>query len=181
MNKFDIVGKGDNTQYIEMVDDDGNKVLVHQQLNTEDVKFNQGYKFSKFIGDVIAQKIAEGGILKDICKAPGMPGFSIVYRWMRENSLFNAAIQAAREARAETFADEIYLITQQAAQGVEKDQIPSLKLATDNYKWLAEKNGKQSYGASKNEDGKGESNVQIIVNTGIVRDTENVIEVKSDE
>lgn len=182
MNKFDLLGSGDNSPYVEIADDDGNKVLVHRSINDPaSLELGKKYTFSKFVGDIICQRIAEGQVLKDICAMPGMPSISIIYRWQRENQEFAAAIQEAREVRAESFADEIYKLAQQASEGIEKDFVPGMKLATDAYKWLAEKNGKKSYGASKNAEGGGETNVQIVVNTGIVREDDNIIEVKQNE
>lgn len=181
INKFDLIS-GDKTPYVEVEDEDGNKVLVHKSISDPDV-FSKStrYKYSKFVGDIICQKLCEGHILKDICAMAGMPSISIIYRWIRENAEFAAAIQEAREVRAESFADEIYKIAQEARAGADKDAIAGMKLATDSYKWLAEKNGKQSYGASKNAESKGETHVQIVVNTGIVREDDNIIEVKTNE
>lgn len=184
VNKFDLMSTStDDSPYLEIEDDEGNKVLVHRSINDpSSITGNTRYKYSKYVGDIICQKIAEGGVLKDICAQAGMPPISIIYRWMRENQPFHAAVQEAREVRAESFADEIYKIAQMSTSGVvDKDNIAGLKLATDAYKWLAEKNGKQSYGASKNAEGKGEMSVQIVVNTGIVRDNDDIVEVRTNE
>ena len=169
--------RGEGPGYITITAEDGSKVLVHQNINSESLVINDKYAFNKFVGDIICQQIAEGLTIHQICKKEGMPSSSVIHRWMRENDKFHLGIQEAREIRAESFADELVRLTA-IAEVSNKDQIPGLKLASDNYKWLAEKNGKKSYGAGKNSDSNMESHVQIIVNTGIVRDNAEVVEVK---
>ena len=131
--------------------------------------------FSTEIADLICEKLVEGESLRAICRQDGMPGLSTVFRWLGEHDGFRDQYARAREAQADTYADEITLIADTPMEGVieeyerrmidnpddpegEKveefvlvkrrveDMLAHRKLQIDTRKWVASKLKPKKYG-----------------------------------
>lgn len=146
--------------------------LIHKKTGTvlkQDVSFavnKAKTEFDPATGDLICHKIMEGQTLTQVCREEGMPSLTVVGLWRKNNPAFAEAIRFAREMAAELFHDRVHDIANEAAAGVHKDEVPSLKLATDNFKWLAEKANPERFAKQKEV---GDTNTAITINlrTGV--------------
>jgi len=148
---------------------EGQEVLVPTGMNIESYKPSK-VKFNKVVADIICDHVAGGEGITKICKRPGYPSYSIVRRWMRENESFAMAINEARRARAECLYDEI-MDQVEDVENLSKDELAALKLKIDTMKWGAGVNDGETFGNKKDNNSAQAGAVQIVVNTGIVRDT----------
>ena len=71
----------------------------------------------------------------------------------------------AREYAAEIYHDMVLDIADRAAEA-SKEEIPGLKLATESYKWAAEK-GSERFAKRKEESNNGSANITIHLQTGV--------------
>lgn len=63
---------------------------------------------------ILAER-AQGASLRSICADRGMPSLHTVYRWLREDEPFSRLYALAERDRADTLADEIMAITDDAS------------------------------------------------------------------
>ena len=121
----------------------------------EEILKNKGGRPSTFSPDMcerICSKIAEGMSLRKICSENGMPTVGTVCLWLAKDKQFSEQYARAREAQAETMADEILDIA---------DEIPPMNPTTGAYdsgavnhkrlqiearKWVASKLKPKKYG-----------------------------------
>ena len=97
-------------------------------------------KYSKSLADTICEMISDGVSLRDICKGDGMPNRATVFRWLGKDSDFRDQYARARDEQAETLADEIVSIADEA----EDAQIARVRI--DARKWVAGKLKPKKYG-----------------------------------
>lgn len=64
-------------------------------------------EFTKEVADEICERISNGESLRAICLDEHMPGKSTVFRWLAADQVFQDQYTRAREAQAETLADEM--------------------------------------------------------------------------
>lgn len=74
-------------------------------------------RHSEDVAAAIFQRMTEGESLRSICRAPDMPAFSSVMRWILEKPDFAAGYQIAQDVRAQNLADEIVHIADTTAPG----------------------------------------------------------------
>lgn len=108
------------------------------------------------MADVICERIADGRSLRKICLDEDMPATSSVFKWLGLHPSFAEQYARAREAQADTMADEILDIsddgrndTYMGDDGIERtdtDVIARSKLRVDSRKWLASKMAPKKYG-----------------------------------
>lgn len=108
-------------------------------------------RFSESVADAICEQLIEGRSLRSICAQDGMPSASTVCRWLAESEPFREQYAHAREAQADTLADEVLHIadTQEVGEkrvqkqsGVEVttgDMVEHRRLRVDARKWYAAK------------------------------------------
>ena len=99
-------------------------------------------RFSEPLADTICERIARGESLNSILREPGMPSYQAVCLWLRKNEQFAAAYRQARIDQADTLADQILEIADQAK--AEDAQVARLRV--DARKWVAAKLKPQVYG-----------------------------------
>lgn len=117
--------------------------------------------YSEEVAARICEELADGASLRKICSADGMPRKSSVFRWLADpaNESFRIQYAAALEARADTLADEIVDIADDASEdfkSVERDgemveafdheHVQRSKLRVDARKWVASKLKPKKYG-----------------------------------
>jgi hypothetical protein len=112
------------------------------------------------MGDKICDQLIEGMSLRKICLAEDMPSTSAVCRWLATNDTFREQYARAREAQAETLADEIldiaddgtndWMADKEAEEGFRYngDAVQRSRLRVDSRKWLAAKMLPKKYGDS---------------------------------
>lgn len=97
--------------------------------------------FTPEIANAICEALIEGKSLRAICKADGMPSASTVCRWLGQNAEFREQYAHARDAQADTIADETLAI----ADDEELDP-QDKRVRIDTRKWLAGKLKPKRYG-----------------------------------
>lgn len=116
--------------------------------------------YSPEIAATLCERLVEGQSLRSICRAEDMPGITTVFRWLEANETFRALYARARDAQADTLADEIIEIsddgtndwmTRQREDGssfevVDHEHITRSKLRVDARKWIAAKLKPRKYG-----------------------------------
>jgi hypothetical protein len=97
-------------------------------------------RFSQAIFDTICERLSNGESLRGICRDDGMPQVSTVWRWMVHNEERRNQYTRAREEQADTLADQIVAIADNATDA----QIARLQV--DARKWFASKVAPKKYG-----------------------------------
>lgn len=87
--------------------------------------------------DRICAWIAEGRSLRSYCRLEHR-GLDTVYRWLRERKEFRERYARAHDDRADSLADEIVDIADEAATG-SMEEIQAARLRVDARKWVAAK------------------------------------------
>jgi|HubBroStandDraft_5_1064220.scaffolds.fasta_scaffold72320_2 hypothetical protein len=118
--------------------------------------------FNQEIADRILTALIEGNSLRTICTWEEMPNVSTVIRWLckEEHADFRAHYERARQAQADTLADEILHIADNPQLGItttikpqgretrEGDMVEHRKLQIDARKWFSSKLAPKKYGDS---------------------------------
>jgi len=115
--------------------------------------------YTEAIGDIICEGIAQGRSLRSICAEPGMPHASTVCKWVGLFPLFATQYIRAREAQAETLAEETLAIADDGSNdwmqkndpknpGYEfnGEHVQRSRLRVDARKWFASKVYPKRYG-----------------------------------
>lgn len=111
--------------------------------------------FSQEIADRICDLIAEGESLRAVCRLPGLPAASTVFKWLSEQPAFSEQYARACESRAESMFEDMLDIADETAfdtiQGENGDRantewISRSKLRVDTRKWMLAKMQPKKYG-----------------------------------
>lgn len=121
---------------------------------------------SEFTPDVAAQicaELVEGKSLRAICRQESMPGLTTVFKWLKDFPDFANQYAHAREAQADTLADEITDIADDCSKDyydrptkdgetervVDTEHINRSRLRVEARKWIASKLKPKKYGDIK--------------------------------
>ena len=99
-------------------------------------------RFSETLGAEICRRLADGELLRDICRPTRMPGRETVHRWLAENSPFRSQYAIARDHMADALAEEAIHI----ARNAKASTASARRLQVDTIKWLAAKLAPRRYG-----------------------------------
>jgi hypothetical protein len=116
--------------------------------------------YTQEIADRICEKIADGLSLRSICLDEEMPNKATVFRWLAAKKEFSDQYARAREAQADTLADEMLDIADDgdndwmerkvggASVGWQEngEAIGRSRLRLDTRKWIASKLKPKKYG-----------------------------------
>lgn len=97
--------------------------------------------FTQEIADEICERLVAGESLRAICAGDHMPHVSTVCRWLARDDAFREQYAHARDAQADTLADE----TLQIADRADLDP-QDRRVRIDTRKWLAGKLKPKRYG-----------------------------------
>ena len=97
-------------------------------------------KFTQELADTICERIMNGESLRSIVSDEGMPTRSTVHKWLDENKLFSDQYARAKDNQADTLADEIMFIADNA------EDVQKARLQVDTRKWIASKLKPKKYG-----------------------------------
>lgn len=113
-------------------------------------------KFSQSLADALCEKLANGTSLRTICNADDFPAVGSVFRWLAENPEFREQYARAREAQADTLADEIldiaddggndWMEREEGFKEYNGDSVQRARLRVDARKWIAAKLLPKKYG-----------------------------------
>lgn len=98
-------------------------------------------EYSQDTAAEICARLVNGESLRSICASEGMPDVKTVYRWMGANEEFRQQYAHAREDQADTLADEIVDISDDATEDPN-----SRRVRIDARKWVAAKLKPKKYG-----------------------------------
>lgn len=103
-------------------------------------------EFTEEIGTAICDRIVAGGSLRTICSDDDMPAIATVMKWLAsgQHPAFVDQYARAREASADTDADDVAHYARQAADG--KIEPAAARAAIDGLKWSAGKRQPKKYG-----------------------------------
>lgn len=112
--------------------------------------------YSQEVADLICDRLIEGKSLRAICREdPEMPAPSTICRWLAQIESFREQYARAREAQADTLADEILdiaddvahdTVSTEAGDRANSEWINRSRLRVDARKWLAGKMAPKKYG-----------------------------------
>lgn len=113
-------------------------------------------KYTTKVADTICERLADGESLKRICSGDDMPSKATVFRWLDAHKQFRDMYVRAREAQADSLADEIIDIADDGLNDTYVDDegrvrtdhevIARSRLRVDARKWLAAKLRPRRYG-----------------------------------
>jgi hypothetical protein len=115
-------------------------------------------EYSQEVADLICEALIDGKSLRSICEPDDMPAASTVCLWLTQHPDFSEQYARAREAQADTLADEILFIADTPLLGVktetkgvevktvEGDMIEHRRLQVESRKWIAAKLKPKKYG-----------------------------------
>lgn len=113
-------------------------------------------EYAQAIADEICERIADGESLRKICADENLPCKSTVFKWLSGVQSFADQYTRAREAQADTMADEIIEISddgfndtyvdENGNRRTDQDVIGRSRLRVDARKWLASKMAPKKYG-----------------------------------
>jgi hypothetical protein len=98
--------------------------------------------FGPKVAERICEKIAAGKSLRRICDEKAMPPKKIVLRWLEENPSFAAQYARAREAQADSYADELIDLARRA----DATNAHAIRVQVDTIKWVVSKLKPKRYG-----------------------------------
>jgi hypothetical protein len=108
------------------------------------------------IGDEICNRLVDGESLRKITLDKHMPAASTVFKWLTENENFAEQYARARDAQADTLADEIldiaddgsndWMADAELGERYNGDAVQRSKLRVDARKWIAAKLKPKKYG-----------------------------------
>lgn len=130
-------------------------------------------EFTQVIADAICERIADGESLRSICRDESMPAKSTVFKWLANVKDFADQYARAREAQADTLADEILeiadetshdtIVTEKNGEQPNSEWITRSRLRVDARKWLASKMAPKKYGDKITHAGDPNSPVELVL------------------
>lgn len=117
--------------------------------------------FTEDLAAEICKRLSSGQSLRKICSENDMPNISTVMDWLQRNETFSAQYTRAREAQAETLADQIVDLVD------EEDDPAKARVRMDARKWFASKVAPKKYGDKIAQEVTG--NMALTVITGVPR------------
>lgn len=88
--------------------------------------------YDPIVAAEILERISAGETLVAICRDPGLPAFSSVYRWRRTFPEFAAALKQAREVQAELICDLSY----EMAMGMGPGESHAMAVKLTHLRWM---------------------------------------------
>lgn len=118
-------------------------------------------KYTKKLGDEIAQRLAEGESLRSICRDKHIPSKSTVLLWVidQEHEAFSDQYRRAREAAGYSHADEIVDLVRELREGSLDPNV--VRVMAGNLQWAAERMAPKSHSPRQELTGPDGSPVEI--------------------
>jgi len=96
------------------------------------------------VADDICALLASGENLVKVCKRPGMPDKSTVFRWIAAHEEFRDKYAKATEARADAIFEDMFGIADDATE--ESAAVAKARLRIDTRKWALARMNPKKYG-----------------------------------
>lgn len=132
--------------------------------------------FTQEKADAICARLVEGESLRSICRDEAMPALSTVFKWLREAPGFSDQYARAKEEQADTLADEIVDIADEAETAVkdmgdghtavvfDSTAVARNRLRVDARKWVAAKLKPKKYGDKIQQEHSGNVGFGLVIN-----------------
>ena len=121
-------------------------------------------KFTQEIADYICEEMINGRDLVDICSKDEMPSRASVYRWLRENPVFETQYAHAREA----LADFEMANLKKMADATTEANVNSSRVKLNHYQWRVMKIAPRLYGDRTRTELTGENGGPIQVKSSTI-------------
>ncbi len=120
----------------------------------------------------ICAQLSMGRSLRKTCEMDGMPSVLTVLTWLNRHPEFLAQYERAKAECADTYADDIVDIADDAMNIKTPHLVQAARLRVDARKWIASKLKPKKYGERVHTEVSGTMSLeQIVATTGIVKDT----------
>lgn len=130
------------------------------------------------LAEQITDMYIAGQSLYKISTVSGMPSYTSLLRWFRDNADFRAMIEAGRQLRALHHEEEALRAAEEADH---KDDVPAARLKFDAHAWAAEVNDPARYGKKTTIGGDPSRPIVFKISTGVPEPTEaRTIELNKD-
>lgn len=96
------------------------------------------------VADDICALLASGESLVKVCKRPGMPDKSTVFRWIAAHDDFRDKYAKATEARADAIFEEMFDIADDVIP--DSAEVAKARLRVDTRKWALSRMNPRKYG-----------------------------------
>lgn len=146
----------------------GEKIMLQKGIDTGQLVNVKSHAYNSVVADLICQQLAEGASLTKVCAKDGFPSYTTICRWRRENPGFKEALEEARRDRSEYMRD----LALDEALLADEDNAMAQKLKHEAYKWAAGTDLPERYSAKTKIEGSLNIPMQLVVNTGIIRNEE---------
>lgn len=171
----EMVIRNKETGDLEVIDLDTGELV---QSSGKEVHSDPVFQFNYAIALEICQLVRKGYRMTQIAEMPGMPSVDIIAFWQRREKMFAEELRQAKRDRAELHYEKVLEIADQALDGVFPTQAAaaSARLASDSYKWAAEKMYPERFGNKVVHEGNTEKPILMrVINTGINRQLPDVV------
>ena len=135
-------------------------------------KIGRPTKYNEQIAAEICTRIVKGESLRSVCRDEKMPNIDTIYVWIGKHPLFAEQYARARDEQADTLADEIQALSDEAPrmtlnkhgfEVVDTDWLQGQKQRIDSRKWVASKLKPKKYGDRVSLAGDAENPLQTSV------------------
>lgn len=113
-------------------------------MATEKGKAGRPSDYMPEVADDICALLASGESLVKVCKRPGMPDKSTVFRWIAEQEGFRDKYAKATEARADAIFEEMFDIADDVIP--DSAEVAKARLRVDTRKWALARMNPRKYG-----------------------------------
>jgi len=137
------------------------------------------FAYTVELSDAIAGLVREGKTYKKIAEMVNMPSIHTLYAWKDAYPDFKKKLELARKDRADRYYDRAVEELENRDLAT-KDDVPLAKFKFDGYMKLAEKGNPADYGQQTKVIGDAAAPLQIIVQTGILRENIEPITVENE-
>lgn len=175
----ELIVRNPDSGELEVIDMHTGELITSTAYKEDESAYVFNYKMAL----LICQEVAKGRTLLDIGNDPRFPPSHVINHWKRTQEMFAMELRLARKQQAEYHRDKVAEIADHAAnlRYSTREDIANAKLASDQYKWLAEKGDPENYGNKVTHEGSTEKPITMrVINTGINRALPDVV-VKTKE
>lgn len=124
-------------------------------------------RYSDELAEYIVDRYIEGESLSKIAKTDGMPSYTAILNWTKNNDVFRKMMDGARAARALNFEDKALSAADEVLDMEDKDRAAVARLRFDAFKWGAEVNDPAQYGKKTTISGDASKPIVFQIVTGV--------------
>jgi len=137
------------------------------------------WKYTDSVVGVIAEYIASGGRITKL--PPSLPPYCVIVRWRKKYPEFRQALEDAIRDRADYFQEQTMEYLEELKESGAEDRSSVARVQIDAMKWMAQTGNNDKYGNKTKLSGDPQAPLQIILDTGIRRNTDEVVYVPPSE